>query len=1005
MSELKRTGTCGNLALMVAASAMLITLAGCNNLTCPTTKPQPGPSMSAPWPTQRKPLTDRTLVFSRAQMKYSLSMNYAQSWLDRPLFHDRSMRPESSNAMAMARLNRYNGPDFPRMMDIARTYGIDGFAFYPQTAGRLDSVPIVERNGRGDFHLLPELISSDSFPAKTADVLEKVMPSPAVIRVNGKVCFTFDAADAYKPEELRQLFKGWRAKYGDKFIILGALDRLGGKSWYEWHQQTLNGKPISEADHEKINDDIRTYLDICDGLYFHGGLRKIDCTVDVEFYRDTVIAAYQNILAEPKYKDKYLGLFACLGYFQPGSGSTTDDDGTRTLRQTFETALNAGPDIINLPEWDEQNENTFFRPTVYNSFSTQRILKYYMHRIKGERPMPNQGDDLALPNLVISYRKILSAGERLRVELLNVPDGGKAGNYTVILALKDLRGAIVKQSPEYTFAASELKDHVFDVPTEEIAANPVLIPSLAIKMPEGKQIRFEDGLHYIQLRATWNWDYKWVKQSLRDICRPLSAEFAFTGKEDPVTKEKIVKGAFACDEKIAQAEVVEDGDVVYAVDRNDEFFRDGDDILLAIECRALRGKDLKGTVTIENAPCKWPEAIRRQTFAPNILAVDGNTLKIVRHRVGSGWWPLYVAIPRKYLDQANILIDFNIKKMSVPVKRIMENGIYAESNGDGATIYISRFYKQPDIPVHVDLPEVKFTARVTPETITSVFHMRVITKSGKIYCSKPLVLPEAGQGPETKISAYSGTAGKAVAFTVKETRVPCIIYDFTPRYGTVLHTSAGRPFYGTLGGNICAVIGRGGEEGGANGTPFYNEGKRNYPAAATNTAPSWVMEDGQQCLKFDGGGNYLLLPIEAIPKRANFTLTFEIKPMSKKTQVLFAHHGYYIGSLVIKLKNGMLKGSYCDQYCKGRQLDPKLSLEIGKWSKVEVVYDQEQIAFKVNDQAAAPIPCPGPGLYINQSVFGGFGTNTGAEVDFVGDNGWFEGYLKSLSIRHMPPTK
>ena len=92
---------------------------------------------------------------------------------------------------------------------------------------------------------------------------------------------------------------------------------------------------------------------------------------------------------------------------------------------------------------------------------------------------------------------------------------------------------------------------------------------------------------------------------------------------------------------------------------------------------------------------------------------------------------------------------------------------------------------------------------------------------------------------------------------------------------------------------------------------------RHYPPAIVKTAPEWVIEDGVICLKFDGKGTHAILHFEALPRRGSYTISFDIKPTSTKSQTLFADHSYYIGSLVLRLDDGtgpvmnvqLLKGS------------------------------------------------------------------------------------------------
>ena len=70
----------------------------------------------------------------------------------------------------------------------------------------------------------------------------------------------------------------------------------------------------------------------------------------------------------------------------------------------------ARPDVILLPEWDEFNENTCFRPTVYGGTTTQRIMRYYEPDQRVD-PTPVPGDDTSIPNLILSARKCVTLGE------------------------------------------------------------------------------------------------------------------------------------------------------------------------------------------------------------------------------------------------------------------------------------------------------------------------------------------------------------------------------------------------------------------------------------------------------------------------------------------------------------------------------------------------------------------------------------------------------------------
>ena len=95
---------------------------------------------------------------------------------------------------------------------------------------------------------------------------------------------------------------------------------------------------------------------------------------------------------------------------------------------------------------DEENENTHFRPTVCNGFSAARILRYFADRSVGRALDVLPGDDVTIPNLIVSYRKSLVAGEPIEVEVRNVPDGTFKGvAFDVAFAWCDRDGKVVTE--------------------------------------------------------------------------------------------------------------------------------------------------------------------------------------------------------------------------------------------------------------------------------------------------------------------------------------------------------------------------------------------------------------------------------------------------------------------------------------------------------------------------------------------------------------------------------
>lgn len=949
---------------------------------------------------KRKPLVERTLVFSRSQVKYGLGRNYMRHWIDRPLGVDRSLREEPGKVTSR--------DSFVRDMQTTRIYDIDGFAFFPET-GRWAVYDYADSAGLEGFSLLTEILTpNDVMNTPHLNTLESKFRAVELAkqckcsaRVDGKLLFTSYNSGTLAPGKWGELLKILRAKYGDCFVFLPALT-AGVRFKDDFQKKT----PIFIED---INEDkayLREYADACDGIYFHypAALKMKDRTFDGAFYRELFIPLWESVMAEGPYRHKYFGLSAYHSHSNPALSIGLEEDNTKTLRQSFEAAMNAEPDVIVLPEWDEENENTCFRPTVCNSFTTQRILRYYMSQIRKKAPTPVPGDDCSIPNLVISYRKTLVLGEKLKIELLNVPDAPQGEKYSAILTLRDENNAVIETFAPVPFTSSVLADKTFVLPSEKYAQYRAIVPSLKILGYKGKDLAFERGFHHINLRATWTWDYKYVKQPLRDLIQPEQATFT-AGGYDPDTGIMTVNGSFDCAEKIALAEVLEDDDVVYAVDPADEFYRGkAGHALMWIEYRSLyygteKVKNIEGTIAITGGSGKWFQKTEGYGISPGVSNdVVGATTVKVKSQVSAHVRGLLVAIPEKDAGQASLDFDFNLFKTKIPVRKIMDRDIYSEEF-DGVTLTVSRYFKLPDMPFHLDRNSCAFTAQVRPETKASLIHMRVTTKSGKTFRSMPLLVPGTTGGAMETLRVYSDVEGKAGDVKVQKIRVPDLAYGFNEDRGTMFYTGAGRPFWGQLGGFVDTSTGRGGNGASAESL-FAHSNAEQYPDKVKNAGPQWVNKDGKLALQFDGYGNFVVLPREALPRHGAFTMSFELMPLSKKNQYLFVCGKN--SSLTLYLKEGKLGGYYIAEGHRRYDLDTDLEVSPGKWSKIELVYDFEQMRISVNGEKRVK-PCQGPGDNIGSCGFGGYGKTT-EDKEYGGNSWWFEGYLSSFRIVHNAPS-
>ncbi|MCM8818114.1 MAG: LamG domain-containing protein [Candidatus Omnitrophica bacterium] len=935
---------------------------------------------------KRKQISERTFVFTRTQAKYGIERNYMGRWTDRPLHLDKLLR----NTKYV--LNPYESflKDMKMIKDI---YDLDGFAFFPETKDRTILYDYVEKADIKDFKLLTEFLPSQNIEEK-GKILERAKNCPFSFRINDKIVITSYNAHSLTPKQWDNILEELRSKNVADFVFLPALS-LGVRFIQDFQKRI----PIDEIDINKEKENLKAYANICDGLYYHwpAAFKTIERTFDREYYEKFFIPIYKSILSQPEYKNKYFGLSGVLSHSNPSLSIGIEEDNTKTLRYSFEAAMEAKPDVIVLPEWDEQNENTCIRPTVYNSFSTGRILRYYMSKIKGKEPTPIPGDDLNIPNLIISYRKIIVLGEKLKIELLNVPDASISEKYKVILILKDEKGNTVDKFEPVEFTTSILSDKTYIIPSEKYSKYRVLVPSLVIQNYKGKNLTFENGFHHINLRGTWTWDFKYVKQPLRDLINP--AECIFKMKEyDEKTGIMTVEGSFSCNEPIAFVEVLEDDSVVYAVDDKDEYFRNNPDYaLFRIEYRSLfygdKTKYLDGKIRIvDGKNIKWFKQEEGDGFVEAKDEITSENVFKLNTPVSSHTRAIFFAIPEKTFDSCILDFDFNLLKTQIPLKKIIEKEIYSiELNG--IILTVSKYYKQPDIPYHLDRNSCWFVAKIKPEIPTSIIHTRIITKSGKTFRSLPLIVPIKNT-EIAKLRIYSDFYEKPIDIDIEKFRVPELNYEFSDQRGTIFYTPYGRPFWAQLGGFIDSSTGIGATGGHAESLYAHLNGQ-NYPEKFKTYSPNWEIKDGRKVLYFDGYGNFITLPRETIPRHSSFKISFEIMPVHSKDQYLLVVGRYKEFSIYIE--DGKLKGRFI---AKGTIYDFDTNLEIppGKWSKIEIKYDFEKMEFDVNGRKFVK-ECKGVLRDMGAVGFGGFG-KTEIDDKYGGNKWWFEGYLRSLKIIH-----
>lgn len=989
----------------------------------------------------RKPVLPRPYVFVRSQTKYSgrLYQDF-YSWYDRPLFASRMTWDNGPSD--------YKSASFAKTFELYKSYGLDGFATfawpheYQRTMKVLFDTAAAMKLNPQDFHLMLEETTNSAYLNIEPNTWDLINNNPYYFRIDGKSVITSYVMDQMTPEQIQAAIQPLRQSSGGKLLFLPMIHFI--------HLTDGNDKPIyigDIADMYRMHNGslpasllkrmiayLQSYAQVSDGLYIGPIAVNPDRTTDKDFSANVLYPIFKSVLAEPQYNGKkLLAAQAVVGYTNFVGAQSHSRDGTKTLRTSFDLAEQFHPDLLIGTEWDELNEDTGFQPQVAKPMSSQRIVKYYMSRFRNQTPTPDPGDDLSLPNLIISQRRQILPGETLDVELLNVPDTAKGLPYTVELELLDEKDTVIYHSAPISFNTAQLHDKTFYLPSENFKDSQALRPRLTINY-RGKKRVLGVGLPFTVLRATTAWDQTYFCTPIRNVLQPAKADvnFALAQKEiAPGVSTVNVSTDVHSPEKIATAEVVQDSRVVFAYEPQDEYLQqDADRRLLKLSWMYVHNPprlSVKFNVTLKNAPSALtftqPPGTSVNTIIPNVKATASPAFtdspfnwKENQFSGPADWWDHSRLISITQEDLANAVLEVEGTRIDgadkgqpfswqIPLKDLGNYGMVSKVFDDGLMFSVEMQYRPTKMPLPVDATSLNFSRSVVADDPNGVLAMRFVTEDGKVYWSKPFAVDSMPSVKTVPVYVYSSNAKKGIELQMPADRVPDIKYDFTPRWGNILHTDAGREFYGHAGGFLSVATAFTGAESSAYSLPFSLYSNKIFKGA-DRPAPQWVQtEDGRWALNFDGEhGNFLALPESVIPQRAGFTLSFDIKPEEvKPDQVLFANEAYSYGTFNLSVKDGKFQfyftrrtpdnpalGAWSQKY-----FQTNIPLYPGKWQKVVFSYDESKLTLSANGQTES-FPFEGIGLYLQSSVFGGQGDRT--------TNGvipFFHGLLRSLEIKHF----
>lgn len=974
--------------------------------------------------TPRTSALDRPRAFVRSQTKYSGQLFQSRyEFDDRPLFNNRRIGGGD--------LERRNLESYKKTMELYCLTGLDGYATFAwpgvhefnNTMMPIYNAAKELKLDTKEFNIFFEVGPEPSYLKIEQSKLDEMLGNPYTFRFNGKIVISSYIIDSLPPEKLKDYIDDLQKRTNNQVAFLPQIhfsslkDATGrltngerlGQLYYKHH--TLPKSLIVE-----MQKYLRQYLEFCDGLYIGSFNTDNYTNLNPDYLNKAIVPIYKSVLAEKAYDGKKLfAIQGKVGYTAYYGAQSLSRNGTQTLRDFLNIWKHSGADIFIGTEWDELNEDTGFQPLVSKPMSTQRIMSFFIKEMKKEAPLPLPGDDISMPNLIISQRHQIVYGTKLHIELLNVPDSVKNTQYTVELKLRDENGKIVWRTPEaLKFDSAKMTAHNIRLASENFKDCRTLRPELTITGYNALNTIVNKGLPFTILR-TATADMQYYCTPLRNVLRPDSDKINFDSNR--------VEFFFKGQENIATAEVLQDNIELYAYDPANEFLQnDSDRILFRIKKLAL----CPNPRLLANLQYKVTGASSLKIF--NRFGQTQNKMDFSQisgertdfepyNNERCDWWdvPQYFSIKKSEIKKA----VFSVKGVrnngkhrgeefywELPLVEIGERGINSKFFEDGLMFAIEADARPAVQPLPYDTKEIKFIARVKFDNPDGVACVRVVSENGKVFYSEPYALCRKESGGKQTVKVYSETANKHIPLELAEERVPVLKYDFSDKTGGILRCSGGREYFGVLGGMLPVATNFQGIESNItmNGVLF-----NRAPQGADKAFPDRIHKDREWLLKFDGArGTHIGFSNTMLPQRAGFTMTMEILPEKiHENQILFSNGIVVAGSLSAFIVSEKIHLHWISRTPANMELpaysvfeiDTGLILKAGEYQKLTFVYDGEKI-FVSNNGKQFSHPMQGIGIYNQYTAFGG----PSAQLNRNGQSQYFTGLLKSFEVKHYPDT-
>ena len=889
-----------------------------------------------------RPLSGRTHLFVRTQLKYGLERtDYLHNWYERPLYQD------TAYAAANVKGKYLNELSWRKQVEIGRLSKLDGFAFFPSTRGREEAIPASRLPG-AEFTLLPELSGGSFRKDGGVPFCEEMMAMPNAFRIGGRTLLTvFPRQDDGRLPRIGELKRKLAAKgLADKVLLVPYSYVFGATVENEGYFSPRTDVPMLE----KAAEHIRTVLRQTDGFTFETQETATDRRYNPEFCEKVVLPLVHSVLMEPEFRGKKtFGIVFSQGHENDYRWLFNyDSTGTRTFRDGFSTIEKLRPDFVVCAEWDEEDENTHFRPTVSNGHVTQRLLRHYADRFAGRVPEPFPGDDASIPNLVLSYRKSLQAGELLEAEVVNIPDGSApADRWTVTFRWKTPDGRVAKAYAPAALDARTCGAVWFKTPVSELVEDQVLVPELTVEA-NGRARVFADGFWPVSLEANRNWDYKWIRESLREKSFGVAGSLAVGAKRPDGTVE--VSGKIGGPVAFRSVEVLEGPDTVYMQGAPAE---GRDEICVRISLQGSNGSAernrLNGTIRVVNA-----KDLRCSPIAQGKLV-----------QCDSGWLFRGLPFPARFMlsgpaersfyatfaadsaDTAEVVIDLPpVFTTRVKVKDLLSREGVGLAGPYGAYLWIERFHRPVSQPASLGEKSAKFSFLMRPKDPNGVLRLQAVDGNFRTWRGAVRTLNRP-TGKTVRFHVCEKATGAVSELALDSSRVVSIDYRFDGADGDVCWSGENRLLPFVLGGSVLPVTGIGAADGGAQMSPFRGAGFTADPSCS-NTAPAFVREpEGFTSLRF-GGCAAAGMGLQVLPQHAGFALELKLCPddvTGRQALLGTGNLGFELwledGVPKLRLSRGRRQVGFTrNEAAVSEFTAPRLAA--GRWQTLRFVFDQRE---------------------------------------------------------------